>query len=60
MEKYNFKDTIMDERLLSEYKDEIKLDIAKSLGIDIEDDALTTNKVIKKETSKKNKYENKR
>lgn len=55
MEKYNFKDTIMDERLLSEYKDEIKLDVANSLGIDLEDDAIITNNKTNKNISNRKK-----
>lgn len=54
-EKYNFKDTIMDERLISEYKDEIKLEVAKSLGIDFEDDAIITNNKINKNISNRKK-----
>ncbi len=54
-EKYNFKDTIMDERLISEYKDEIKLEVANSLGIDFEDDAIITNNKINKNISNRKK-----
>lgn len=43
---YNSKDTMMDERLIGEYKDEIKLEIARMEGIDLQDEAevMITNK----------------
>lgn len=54
-DKYNFKDTIMDERLILEYKDEIKLEVANSLGIDLEDDAIITNNKTNKTISNRKK-----
>lgn len=38
--KYHFEDTMMDERLIGEYKDEIKLEIAQTLGIELTNDAI--------------------
>lgn len=39
-EKYNFEGTMMDERLIGEYKDEIKYELANSLGIELAPDAV--------------------
>lgn len=38
--KYNFPSTMMDERLIGTYKDEINHEIADNLGIDFADTAL--------------------
>ncbi len=38
--KYNFPDTMMDERLIGQYKDEVNHEIADSLGIDFADSAI--------------------
>lgn len=39
-EKYKFEGTMMDERLIGEYKDEIKYELADSLGIELAPDAV--------------------
>lgn len=39
-EKYNFEGTMMDERLIGEYKDEIKYELANSLGIELAPDTV--------------------
>lgn len=63
-EKYNFEGTMMDERLIGEYKDEIKYELADNLGIELAPDAVVgvskEHDLIKKtrtkiDESKKNK-----
>lgn len=39
-EKYKFEGRMMDERLIGEYKDEIKYELADSLGIELAPDAV--------------------
>ena len=38
--KYHFEGTMMDERLIGEYKDEIKYELADNFGIELAPDAL--------------------
>lgn len=40
MKKYRSKNTMMDERLIGYYKDEIKQEVAQSLGIEYQQDGL--------------------
>ena len=40
LKKYNSKNTMMDERLIGYYKDEIKQEVAQALGIEYQQDGL--------------------
>lgn len=40
MKKYRSKNTMMDERLIGYYKDEIKQEVAQALGIEYQEDGL--------------------
>lgn len=40
LKKYRSKNTMMDERLIGYYKDEIKQEVAQALGIEYQEDGL--------------------
>lgn len=57
--KIRFEDTMMDERLISEYKDEIKQEIASELGIEYQHDALKEIEIDSEQLEKTNRKINK-
>ena len=52
LKKYRSKNTMMDERLIGYYKDEIKQEVAQALGIEYQEDGLN---VVKYNTDLLNK-----